>query len=1126
MAMALYALACLLGLPNVQAAGWDDFSNNLATDLAPFLSLFGEQVTKQYLSESTTMLDYFIFAMAPLGILTAIVSAIRVRGSLTLRAFIGRAQEGEGNAEAELCSSTSRNVCELYNNGGIARVFGRPKIIEIVHDTGGAGVPPPSDSSKKNAGIYTFEEYVTSGDKPEWKTEKKYVDDSTSESGRDVFAPNLSLNIGIKKVVLHPGLIAALGLLLQGGVLAYAAAVTYILRWDREDGPPESYACPLMIVGSLFVCGGIFQCAYLVGECTGESVFTRKVPGRSKIYWVQPGGQVLGDQTFEAFAYTDSGRLEKYTTSWKKKARRSQVGVWTAVCVTVSGFVSQFVGLRGIHSSISVAQLGAIMVMSLVRAGMRMRRLRPDDNLLAACKDKVSGHELDWLTFHIGGADLQKDLETDHHKFFWVFSARSREGDGIAKPPTDAPLDCNESNAAEKLLAYRSRLAQLTESPGPEIATTAPSEFRTEMVTVRRKAQQLAAVIEFATNTLSTQFNRYWRESEDMDWRINCAVSSLQDPPAGTSLVRKPSWHTLRLRMHRNLRNDPQGVGYSWSFQHPHELEAILGLWVWSLKSGPNIASQNPTHYLERPTSVNAGALRIISEKRASAEMITRLWLGGNHQAVGSTAYILSPEPAGGDYADIMWALNKKSHGDILEPVTIGPVSDADRNPTFPVFGWHAVTAPPSDNILHCLTTTNCPLLSLCGQEIFSSFFRSILGVVSDVGDIKVDQENQGFRLTNILISEIAEMFVRMELGSRDDALLCMLPPVVDQESRAGRGPLLYAARDGQEAAVEALLATEDIDANMSDGKGQTPLLQAAANGHEATVKLLLDEQRVDVHKVDKRGRSPLHIAAANGHGRVVELLLRDGRFDANKQDGRRLAPLSYAAANGHDVVVKQLLATSGITVDRDRPEESSPVWLAAANGREGVVRLLLEDGRADPYRVEKYREGRTPLSQAVKNGHEAVVRLLTGVTRQQSRNTATDSEEQYGYLIFFWLVRQLTWSRKRNNSGKFLRRLTILFSHICDRNRARREIKIAVIVEYVDLGDLDINKRVEVVTLDEEGCARTNVNSRADGTHIVQILITADPLAEIVVIKTPSMGSQGPQITSRVGQSPYILSI
>ncbi|KAF4930951.1 hypothetical protein CGCVW01_v000720 [Colletotrichum viniferum] len=96
----------------------------MATDLVPLLALFGERVTMQFLSESTSWVDNFIFAMAPLGVVTAVVSAIRVCGGPGLRAFIGRAQDGGGIAEAELCSSTSRDVCELYHNGAIVRVFG------------------------------------------------------------------------------------------------------------------------------------------------------------------------------------------------------------------------------------------------------------------------------------------------------------------------------------------------------------------------------------------------------------------------------------------------------------------------------------------------------------------------------------------------------------------------------------------------------------------------------------------------------------------------------------------------------------------------------------------------------------------------------------------------------------------------------------------------------------------------------------------------------------------------------------------------------------------------------------------------------------------------------------------
>jgi hypothetical protein len=102
-------VAYLFGSGSV-AVDIDDFSNNLASDLEPLLSLLGDSMTKQFLSESTTFLDYIIFAVAPIGIITAVVSAVRLCGSMALRAFIGRSQGGQGAVEAELCTSTSRDA--------------------------------------------------------------------------------------------------------------------------------------------------------------------------------------------------------------------------------------------------------------------------------------------------------------------------------------------------------------------------------------------------------------------------------------------------------------------------------------------------------------------------------------------------------------------------------------------------------------------------------------------------------------------------------------------------------------------------------------------------------------------------------------------------------------------------------------------------------------------------------------------------------------------------------------------------------------------------------------------------------------------------------------------------------
>jgi hypothetical protein len=68
----------------------EDFINNLGSDLAPLLTLFGEQVTKQLLSMSLGWADHILLAVGPLGIITVMVSAIRVSRVSFLRTLIGR----------------------------------------------------------------------------------------------------------------------------------------------------------------------------------------------------------------------------------------------------------------------------------------------------------------------------------------------------------------------------------------------------------------------------------------------------------------------------------------------------------------------------------------------------------------------------------------------------------------------------------------------------------------------------------------------------------------------------------------------------------------------------------------------------------------------------------------------------------------------------------------------------------------------------------------------------------------------------------------------------------------------------------------------------------------------------
>ena len=76
------------------------------------------------------------------------------------------------------------------------------------------------------------------------------------------------------------------------------------------------------------------------------------------------------------------------------------------------------------------------------------------------------------------------------------------------------------------------------------------------------------------------------------------------------------------------------------------------------------------------------------------------------------------------------------------------------------------------------MPTINHSLLSLCYREVFGSFITSIGEIVEDVKKIEVENDQQ-LHLTNNLILETADIFVRSQLDLRDDVILCVALPVI-----------------------------------------------------------------------------------------------------------------------------------------------------------------------------------------------------------------------------------------------------------------------------------------------------------------------------------------------------------
>jgi hypothetical protein len=106
----------------------------------------------QYMSQATGWADSFTLAMAPLGILTIVVSAIRVGGPSWLKAIIGRARENLAGAEVELMSSTSEDVCELWNGSEIVRSLGSPPVREFI-----LLIPKSQNDITSRTGLFHFE---------------------------------------------------------------------------------------------------------------------------------------------------------------------------------------------------------------------------------------------------------------------------------------------------------------------------------------------------------------------------------------------------------------------------------------------------------------------------------------------------------------------------------------------------------------------------------------------------------------------------------------------------------------------------------------------------------------------------------------------------------------------------------------------------------------------------------------------------------------------------------------------------------------------------------------------------------------------------------------------------------
>ncbi|KAH8123803.1 hypothetical protein LI328DRAFT_168390 [Trichoderma asperelloides] len=650
-----------------ESSSWDDFVNNVATDLAPIIALFGEQPTKQFLSESTTYLDSIIFAMAPIGVITTVVSVIRLYGTPSLRSLIGRAQEPRALAESELCSSTSGDVCELWSNGGICRFYGRPKLLEFIYNEKAAleefypefekgDGPNGVRTTPATCGIHLPREFF----KDAKTNRKKYFDSESSPNGNKLATDWTKTD---PDQMLFGSWLRHKKTNRRRANSFCAPSKSGSKYWHSERRPevdldlwanfhapfyknetkPSVEFVVLTLVGTTFFVIGIVISVRLVDGKSGEQSFVSD--GQSlRFCWLQAGGQRIGDQVFDEFAYSEN--MKEYLTSRrtdedKRNIIHAPYSAFFAMVLSLFGWIAQFIGLRGQHGTVAFFQLLATLSMCIARGLLRHELDWQALNLpVSPNHSERNRPEILWLLFDFhplvlrgrfgrtGKNNITYGLEylviemrddsdysvlgsriTDITK---SFEAKETLKNTSSQEPEEEDRVFEGLSVGAKLMHIRARLAYLTN----ENKLTHAQNWHTSVRDVAAHlgdALEKAATYMFIPPQSTTEWP--WGSNGSMTaiiWGVNCLV--YEEIP-----INKPQRNPIFFSLSKHKDR--------WEIDR-NQLEAVLGLWSWTVERLTQRSDSETNESLE--SYLRAKRLIVESSKYDDSASILRSWVTNN----------------------------------------------------------------------------------------------------------------------------------------------------------------------------------------------------------------------------------------------------------------------------------------------------------------------------------------------------------------------------------------------------------------------------------------------------------------------------------------------------------------
>lgn len=318
--------------------------------------------------------------------------------------------------------------------------------------------------------------------------------------------------------------------------------------------------------------------------------------------------------------------------------------------------------------------------------------------------------------------------------------------------------------------------------------------WKSDHIICRDEAEALVSALKQTADIILSNKSAFWDHRWDyavrFTWATSCHVST--------------GYRTEKDAFYLNLQR--RTWNHAWDMD-VSVVEAVLGLWVMALALDP----KGRTYGYDLATNSISKKIAKTSNQRIISSSPELEDAGLIRRGMGSqelNAFWLGNEPIG----KVDWSQNLKisfesvreastRHGhsyDIWipewtngqttrlkprkDPGPAAPDLDAneedEKRKTFRFFGWNACVKE-TEKIHLSAIPTDSSLTTLCAQELYASFMIAAMSILDCRESIvSIISEGRTFRIEHELLDKLFGAFVNSGLGSRRDAVLCIMPAI------------------------------------------------------------------------------------------------------------------------------------------------------------------------------------------------------------------------------------------------------------------------------------------------------------------------------------------------------------